>query len=105
LGERKLEDFTDGKIPGVEPPQWIKDYRELFYARDEEPIDSPRYKDVLTQAMDIQAENLFLMGTVGMIPELIIAKNYIKNLPTSIHPRVGWLGAISEYNEQVYIEK
>jgi peptide/nickel transport system substrate-binding protein len=104
-GIRKLEDFTDGKLPGVEPPQWAKDYEALFYTRENAPVDSPVFKESLTKAMEMQAENLFMIGTVGMVPLLIVKKNYIYNMPTRIKPRLAWLGGMSEYNEQVYIKK
>ncbi len=100
-----MEDYEGGVLPGIEPPQWAKDYEALFYGRANVAPDSPEFAAFMQEAMDMQAENLFLIGTVGITPEIVIAKPYIYNLPTSLHPAVGWLGAASEYNEQVFIRK
>jgi peptide/nickel transport system substrate-binding protein len=86
LGQKKLEDFKDSKLPGVEPPQWVKDYEGLFYSREHAEPNSPEWEAALSKAMDMQAQNLFLIGSVGLVPSVVIGKDYIHNLPTSIPP-------------------
>jgi peptide/nickel transport system substrate-binding protein len=104
-GEKKLEDFKDGVLPGEEAPQWVQDYRALFDRRNEVLPDSPEYKAALTKAMDMQAENLFLIGTVGLTPVLMIAKNNMGNIFTKLTPRAVGPGHLQEWEDQFYIKK
>jgi peptide/nickel transport system substrate-binding protein len=101
-----LEDYADGKLPGVEPPEWAKDYYKWTMQEwhDFEP-DSKEYAEVMTKMLDMQAKMIFQIGTVGMVPHLIIAKNYVYNFPRQFPARMSWPGALDWYADKIYIKK
>jgi peptide/nickel transport system substrate-binding protein len=104
-GLKKLEDFTDGKLPGEEPPQWVEDYWNWYNDTTTIPNYSPEYNELATKLLDYNAEHTLFIGTVGLVPYLIVAKNYVKNVPTKFPPTYAWGRALSEYLSQIYIEK
>ena len=103
-GTRTLEDLG-GEMPGIEPPQWVKDYEELFRAMELMRIGSPEYNETVSEIMDMQAENLFWIGTVGLVPDLIVAKNDVKNVFTEYAFWMAWWGVAGQYFEQIWIDR
>ena len=92
-------------MPGIEPPQWVKDYEELFRAMELMRIGSPEYNETVSEIMDMQAENLFWIGTVGLVPDLIVAKNDVKNVFTEYAFWMAWWGVAGQYFEQIWIDR
>jgi peptide/nickel transport system substrate-binding protein len=80
-GRKTLADFEGGKLPGVEPPEQIKEMYDLFQRRKQTTLFSEEYKEISTRIYDIHAEELYMVGTVGMAPTVFIAKNNIGNIP------------------------
>ncbi len=103
-GLRTLEKDFGGKMPGEEPPQWVKDYSALFTIRDTTAEDSKEYAAALTKIFDTASQHLFLVGTVGLVPRLMTAKSYVKNIWTDIN-RSAWYGYTMQYAEQVWLDK
>ena len=104
-GERTLEDFADGKLPGEEPPQWGRDHWNWFEETKVYPTYSREYNEYATKILDYNAEHCVFIGTVGMVPHIIVAKNYVKNIPDKFPPTYAWPGALNEFMDQFYIEK
>jgi peptide/nickel transport system substrate-binding protein len=105
-GIKTLADFADGKMPGVEPPEWAKEY--YTWTMDEwftYENDTKGYAEVVTNMLDTQAEKIFQIGTVGMVPWLVIAKNYVHNLPLEFPAGTAWSGALGWYADRIYIKK
>ena len=64
---------------GEEPPEWCKKLSEtissLRYLPEEE------LNEAMTWLLDISAEKLFKIGTVGMVPEPAVIANDLRNVP------------------------
>src|SRR5680860_14977 len=104
-GERSLEDFEGGVLPGVEPPQWVKDHEAAFQRARQLHPDSEEYAEAITQNFDDQAEHLVVIGVAGQLPDLFIAKNSIHNIPEAYTPRQIWQGELGEFAYQFWIEQ
>ena len=79
--------FRRRKLPGEEPPQEIKDIWQLIYHEfSNVPYQSAEYRAAGERLWDWHAENMFIIGTVGLAPTLFIAKNNIGNIPTEYPP-------------------
>ncbi|MFW6269633.1 MAG: ABC transporter substrate-binding protein [Bacillota bacterium] len=96
--------YTSGGDTGVEPPEEIKELIDLaetvMYSTDEDKRQEARIK-----LYESQAENLWMIGTVGMTPTPVIAKNSLKNVP-----KTGVWDALTRYIRayrpmQFYIEQ
>jgi peptide/nickel transport system substrate-binding protein len=104
-GTATLDDYEGNVLPGEEPPQWIKDYDSYYHKAKEYPEDSREFGEWMSKLLDIQAEELFVIGTVGLVPSIITAKNYIVNVPPMYGPHHVWSGALSEFCDQFAIKK
>ena len=86
-GQKTLADFEGGELPGEEPPQEIKDIWQLIYhGFSNLPYQSPEYRAAGQRLWDWHAENMFIIGTIGLAPTLFIAKDNIGNIPTEYPP-------------------
>jgi peptide/nickel transport system substrate-binding protein len=91
---------------GEEPPAWAK---ELYELADEWKTVLPgteRYAQIGRRLIDINLENLTIIGTVGSIPKPIIVKNKVRNVMHTM-PTVHFnFGYIYPYRaEQWFLEK
>ncbi len=80
-GRQKLEDFKDGKLPGEEPPEEIKQVNQWVRQRSSTRFGSKEYRELSVKIYDFIAEKLYSIGTVGLVPQLYIAKKDIGNIP------------------------
>ena len=65
-GRKELADFTDGAVPGEEPPDDIKEWWNIL--RVERPravYGSQEYRDLSVRFFDMLADKLYIIGTVG----------------------------------------
>ena len=104
-GERTLADFEGGVLPGVEPPQWVKDHEEAFQRSRQVPPDSDEFAELMTQIFDTQAEQLVVIGAAGQLPDLFIASNAIRNVPSVYTPRQIWQGEMGEFAYQFWVDQ
>jgi len=72
---------TEGK-KGEEPPQEIKELHSWWIQVLKEP-DKEKRIELSKKILEKQAENLWMIGTVGMIPHPIIVNKDIHNFPKS----------------------
>ena len=96
-GQKKLEDYKDGKLPGEEPPEEIKEQWERCLQKMRTRFGSKEYMELMEKIWDYQAENLYVMGLVGLVPTLYIAKKDIGNIPKAFLFDASFQGDL--YNE------
>ncbi len=94
-GRKTLADFEGGVLPGEEPPDEIKQLREWQKLRGQTEIESEEFWELTGKMLDWQAENLPIIGTVGMAPRIYIAKKNIGNVPTAYWTGDSWMGDLS----------
>jgi len=82
LGQGVLwQDWYDtGGKAGEEPPEKIK---RMYKLLDEwtTTTSEEEYRRLAQELFDFYAENLFIIGTVGMAPKVIVVKNNLRNVP------------------------
>jgi peptide/nickel transport system substrate-binding protein len=81
--EQAFQDAVDLLPQGEEPPQEYIQLREWFTERGQHAMGSKTYMDISRKIYDFHAENLYTIGTVGMLPKPFIAKNRLGNATTS----------------------
>ncbi|MBM4457668.1 MAG: ABC transporter substrate-binding protein [Chloroflexi bacterium] len=86
---------TSGK-EGLEPPDIIKKLWDVSEQWRQEPLGSDKYKALAEQMLQINAENCWCIGTVGLVPRVGIVKNTVRN-----GPKKGQILSI-EYNTWTY---
>ncbi|HWV23179.1 MAG TPA: ABC transporter substrate-binding protein [Thermomicrobiales bacterium] len=73
--------FQSDGASGEEPPDWYKEPL-MAWKKYNETLDP----DAAAQLLQSQADNLWSIGTVGLTPWVMIAKNHVGNVPkTGIH--------------------
>ena len=94
---------TNGK-KGEEPPQKIK---ELLDASEtiRTATDTAKRKAAVDKLMKAEAENLWVIGTVGILPKPILVSNNLKNFPDT--GLFGWSVRVSRlvYPVQFYLDQ
>ncbi len=71
---------TDG-AEGMEPPDIIKELWDITVQWQAEPFGTDRYKELGRQMLQINAENVWLIGTVGLVPRASVIRNTVRNHP------------------------
>ena len=104
-GAKTLDDFTDGKVPGVEPPALVKELDDAVLAWGSSAYGSPEYIEAFQKAFDLHAEQLFLIGSVGITPNLGIYKNHLANYPTFYKPEAVWPGDLLTSADKLFIRQ
>ena len=74
---------TEG-AEGVEPPEVIKELWETTVAWQAEPFGTERYNELGRKMLQLNAENVWLIGTVGLVPRISIISNTVRNHPTEV---------------------
>ena len=103
-GTKTMADFAGGVLPGEEPPQRLKELYELGERFGRSLYRSAEYERLGRQIMTIAAEEMFMIGTLGQAPTLLIAKNGLRNLPTQFPPHSEWAGNLNAFVNQWYWE-
>ncbi len=71
---------TDG-AEGMEPPDIIKELWDITVQWQAEPFGTDRYNELGRQMLLINAENVWAIGTVGLVPRASIIRNTVRNHP------------------------
>ena len=82
-GKKTLADFADGKLPGEEPPQEMKDLQRWVDEVSTTRFGSPEFVALAQQIWDLHAKNLYIIGTVGLQPVPVLAKENLGNVRTT----------------------
>ena len=78
-GRQTLDEFEGGNLPGEEPPQKIKDLFALLVQRYNSEYGSQEYLEVSEKIFDFYAEELLIIGTVGLAPTVYTANANLGN--------------------------
>jgi peptide/nickel transport system substrate-binding protein len=71
---------SDGE-QGVMPPQEVQDLYANVDAWMGEPRGSERYEELGTEIMRVNAENLWVIGTIGLMPRPVVINSQLRNTP------------------------
>ncbi len=102
-GDKTLADYG-GKMPGEEPPEDMQQVHRWILERSQVPFGSREYMELSERIFDTHAEKLFMIGTVGMVPWLYIAKNNMGNIPNTLKGMVTHPLQINWFAEQLYFK-
>lgn len=101
---RRLETPTDDEIEFEAPPEWWIDYKELSESWADTAMGSAEYERIAKEYFGYAVENLFMIGFVGMVPNLLIAKNDLGNVIPPNYASGQGVGneLIQPYMDQLY---
>ena len=68
------------------------------------PYLSKEYYEIAEKIFDYNAEYVNVIGTVGVIPYLYIAKNNIGNVPQGTWANFSWTGSPNMVTEQLFFK-
>jgi peptide/nickel transport system substrate-binding protein len=97
---------ASSRIPDAdEPPKEFVEINELFTQRRKTAIGSADYRALSEKIGDFHAKNLWMIGTVGMAPRILIAQNNLRNVPGPEYVNRGvLLFDVSGYFYQYFFE-
>jgi peptide/nickel transport system substrate-binding protein len=72
--------YKSGGEQGEEPPAFIKEVMDL-YDQYKATSDSAAQVEIGKQIVRISTEQLFTIGTVGMVPTPVVVQNNFMNVP------------------------
>ena len=98
--------YSDSPPPNMveEPPEHWKEWSRNFEAAANMLTGTPEYVEAVTKLYDYHAEQLYLIGTVGLAPQLYIAGTDLGNTPTGLLPWMTWNGELNYFNDQLYFK-
>ena len=95
--------YTSGGKAGEEPPKEIKRLLTLYERMQEVMSEKERIR-LGKEILKSNAENLWTIGTVGLVPHPVIAKNNLRNVPEKGY--WGWdLMRINAYHPEQFFFK
>lgn len=104
-GKRTLEDFEDGKLPGEEPPEHVKQQWQRGLRIVQTEFRSEEYTRIAQEIYDFQAKYLYAIGTVGMAPQIVIVKKTLRNVPETVWPDMGKVLEIQLESSQFFFKQ
>ena len=66
---------------GLEPPEIIKELWDTTEEWRRQPFGTEKYKELGRKILQINADNVWLIGTVGLVPRVGIVKDTVRNAP------------------------
>ena len=82
-GKKTLDDFADGKLPGEEPPQEMKDLHRWIGELSTTRFGSAEFRALAQQIWDLHAETCTSSAPFGLQPVPVLAKENLGNVRTS----------------------
>lgn len=70
---------SEGKL-GKEPPAYFKEMMAL-YDQYKVTVDPDKQKEIAKKLIRTHAENVFVIGTIGMTPNVVVVNNDFRNVP------------------------
>ncbi len=80
-GVRWWEWYESGGARGEEPPPEIQRLYDVVDEWLDEPRGSERYLELGREMLQINAENAWLIGTIGLVPRVAVFDNRLRNTP------------------------
>ena len=72
--------YASGGKFGEEPPKYIKEMMDL-YDRYKTTVDRDEQIKIAKELLRRNAEGCFVIGTVGLVPNVVVVKNDFRNVP------------------------
>ena len=104
-GQATLADFTDGVLPGEEPPDDFKNLFNLLERRLQTVMGSPEYMEISETVLDWHAENVLVIGTVGLAPTLYVANSKLGNIPPVYNGSAEWQACLFYDSQQLFYKE
>ena len=82
-GERKLSDYG-GELPGIEPPEEWKRYCDWQRHFRLSEFGCGEWVELAQKMFDFTGDNVFVIGTVGEAPNILLTNNDLRNVPTDV---------------------
>ncbi|MEM7032429.1 MAG: ABC transporter substrate-binding protein [Chloroflexota bacterium] len=103
-GTATVDGFDGGVMPGEEPPEIYKELFQWNEARSKTVLGSPEYTEVSQKIFDFHFDNLLMQGVVGGLPQLVIAKENLQNVPKGYFGSAIWFGDLHIESAQLYFK-
>ena len=104
-GERKLSDYG-GELPGIEPPdEWKRyfDWQRQFRLSE---FGSAEWYELAQKMFDFTGDNVFVIGTVGEAPNILLTNNDLRNVPTEFPvSNTDWKGNLMYWADQLWLDR
>ena len=104
-GERKLSDYG-GELPGIEPPdEWKRyfDWQRQFRLSE---FGSEEWFELAQKMFDFTGDNVFVIGTVGEAPNILLTSNDLRNVPTEFPvSNTDWKGNLMYWADQLWLDR
>ena len=71
---------TDG-AEGEEPPAWVVELRDVALAFSAADQGSDEYNALGARMIEINLENMVIIGTAGSVPQINVVSNKLTNVP------------------------
>ena len=88
-GERKLSDYG-GDLPGIEPPDEWKRYFDWQRQLSLSEFGSGEWFELAQKMFDFTGDNVFVIGTFGEAPNILLTNNDLRNVPTDFPVSNSW---------------
>ena len=88
-GERKLSDYG-GELPGIEPPDEWKRYFDWQSQLSLSEFGSGEWFELAQKMFDFTGDNVFVIGTFGEAPNILLTNNDLRNVPTEFPVSNSW---------------
>jgi peptide/nickel transport system substrate-binding protein len=103
-GTRTLADFTDGVLPGEEPPAEINALLDVRDDINTTEFGSTEYTFLAQTYFQGLSDGTYSIGTVGQVPIVFIARSNIGNLLDQLPPWVEWGGDLNHFAHQWFFK-
>ena len=104
-GERKLSDYG-GELPGTEPPEEWKRYFDWQRQFRLSEFGSAEWFELAQKMFDFTGDNVFVIGTVGEAPNILLTNNDLRNVPTEFPvSNTDWKGNLMYWADQLWLDR
>ena len=104
-GERKPSDYG-GELPGIEPPEEWKRYFDWQRQFRLSEFGSGEWFELAQMMFDFTGDNVFVIGTVGEAPNILLTNNDLRNVPTEFPvSNTDWKGNLMYWADQLWLDR
>ena len=104
-GERKLSAYG-GELPGTEPPEEWKRYFDWQRQFRLSEFGSGEWFELAQKMFDFTGDNVFVLGTVGEAPNILLTNNDLRNVPTEFPvSNTDWKGNLMYWADQLWLDR
>ena len=104
-GERKIEDYG-GELPGTEPPEEWQRYFQWQRDFGLSEFGTPEWAEIAQKMYDWTGDNVFVIGTVGEAPAVLLTSKDLRNIPTEFPvSNTDWKGNLMYWADQLWFDR